>query len=381
MKFGMYCLHGGLMSGADYAQVVTEQLERTLPGDHKLKKDLVLNSFEDGDDWDACRPTPFGDVLNDQPFASEVYENADVSGLKGLVEQWRQWHLDNLEPICEYPIGSQFGSQMYVRQHEKKRAARFITAEPAQDGTPLILDGDIVVIPEGSSALYVGLAIAAFRKNVTIITCNGALIREYHDNPALAGRLKELIVIGGSADYDKLTSKCEHASVRGDTASRQFESAIASQPRATVVISSVNGLLPDKGPFAPDGPAAAMRAAMLYAAIQADVRQVVFVADYSKHRPSQQHLYSVPMYAEDVWSQMLEQNRTRFSIVTVPPPALRDEIRLGDFDSRVERRVIMGATIPALRTAEVREYDMSAKKFDDILRADDFTSRFYEVLE
>lgn len=63
---------------------------------------------------------PFAHVLGDHEFEAI---RARLGNMEALLNEWHEWHVNNLQPICEYPLASKFGGQMYVQQLEKQLVA------------------------------------------------------------------------------------------------------------------------------------------------------------------------------------------------------------------------------------------------------------------
>ena len=196
--------------------------------------------------------------------------------------------------------------------------AQFVAAGRLFNHHTIVRNDEIVVIPEGTSGLYVGLALAAYRKRLQIYTSNAALIREYQDNPCLARRLKALHVLGGTADPDAI----QHGGLSGTDCQLQYEQVVQKKPPATIIIMTVSSLTADYGPCV-DGQTAAIKAAVIVGGLAQNVREVVFVCDYSKHISEKGATAAIPLFAEDRWRMLVEKHPHQIRIVTAPPPALR----------------------------------------------------------
>ena len=66
---------------------------------------------------------PVGEVIASMPLAQQVYQNADVADLPGLVAKWQRWHVDNLEPTVNYPTSNTYAQRLYENRVEKKLVA------------------------------------------------------------------------------------------------------------------------------------------------------------------------------------------------------------------------------------------------------------------
>lgn len=318
-----------LITKAQYVQIVQTQFAGTVSNLHFAKGDsdkedgLLIDPNPDMLRAPLIRRHPVGDVIDHMPLAKDIYRKAGVADLNGLVAKWQDWHVSNLEPICNHSITSHFGKKLFLNKEEKKLAAWFITNVPVHsDLTPIIRQGAIVVIPDGSSAFYSGLAIAAFTKGASIITSNGPLYSEYLANPALARALSGFQFVGGCVDADQ-------GGAFGHDVQVAYNSAIQMKPRATVVVMSVSGFLPDFGPYATQGNVAALKHSIIEDSIGPDVKEpvqeLVFVTDHSKHLSKKAAQYGVPIFGQEKWQKLVEDNRQRISVVTVPPPIIRDE--------------------------------------------------------
>lgn len=330
-----WLLNSRLMTLDQYKETVAAQYRGSIAG---VK---FVDGFIDGDSSQGSnlvRKHPIGDVIESLPFKNEIYNNAGVTSLGELVDKWQQWHVSNIEPIATYSTSSRVGKNVYARQEEKKLVARFVNQERIGTG-PLIQNSDTVVIPEGSSAFYVGLAIAAIRKRVSIVTSNALLCREYLDNPALAKSFKDFYAIGGLADKDSSLSRSEHGGYFGPDAQYAYEIAIKDRPAATVVIMPVSGLLHRDGPYATDDFIRALKYSIIRASLTDErrVREFVFIADYSKHLPQNVDSYGAPVVEREEWAKLLKQNQGRISVVTAPPPSLRTAFSSGMYSHPVNR--------------------------------------------
>lgn len=359
MDFGRYLVHTRRLTKDEYFTVVREQVERSFAhtrSEHAAdgSRQYVLDHLFAMTQFDLIREHAFGDVLMTMPLGSDVERRAGKSFVQ-LVQEWQAWHRDYLEPISIYSMASKFGSLLYTQQYEKKIVAQYVVSAPVRGGRPIIGDDDIVLILEGTSGSYVGLAIAAFRNNVTVHTSNNALIREYRDNPAVAQRLLALHTVGGLADFDQTERRSEHGGVSGLNAHDQFEKAMTVKPPATVVVMTVSGLLPDDGPYV-SGPCRGLKRSIIELSLQGTVRELIFVADYTKHGRRKPPSYGMVMFHRDEWKKLVETYRSKISIVTTPPPALRARLHEEQFQD-VQHRELLEHAFPDVD----REYARVAK--------------------
>lgn len=164
MDFGAYLLHTKILTMGEYQLLLAWQnnlFELFRPvGD---QDEFVAKHLKDQTDLSAVRAKPLGPILAKSKSGERVLQRSGKT-VEKLVEEWQEWHCHNMEPIATYPLTSKFGPAIYERQLEKRLVATFVVSNPVDNGGTLIRDGDNVAIPEGTSALYVGLAIAAKRK-------------------------------------------------------------------------------------------------------------------------------------------------------------------------------------------------------------------------
>lgn len=323
---------------------------------------------------------PFGDVLM-QPGFSEicnaVYQRSGATCLDDLILMWRQFHVENFEAISEYSLTSTFGKNLHRNVSEKKLCAHYIAKSEDFGRMPLVHDGDHVIIPEGTSAFYVGLAIAGLRRDITFITSNGPFLRELSENPVLAANTRNVLVVGGELEADTKGSVASRGFV-GIHTEREFESAM-SEPGATVLVSSVNGLLPVYGPFAPTDPTpktASTRYAILKYAMQKNIRQVVFVSDYTKMLPSKRTAYGEPIFSdENEWYRFMNDHRHRISIVAAPPPSFGE---VPEYSHQAPRLRPIAGLNSKIDSAVAREYVRCAKELDEEIVGSGVDSRYFE---
>jgi hypothetical protein len=343
---------------------------------HRLPKDSSGFLSEDqttvSDDRAPLGVLPVGEVLLHMPETAErLFGSSDAEAarpaLLRLVQEWQEWHRDHLEPICTYSTSTRFGRQMYNNRTEKKLVASFLATAKVRNGMPIVCKNDIVLIPEGSSGAYAGLGIAARpTSRVCIVTSNAALIREYQDNPTLAPRFQEFRVIGGVADGD-------HGGVHDEAAEQHFVEAIGREPGTTIVIVTVSGLLAQSGPHV-DGPMLRVKQRIIRESlVNRGVRELVFVADYSKHVPAADHQdFGAPLFGATDWQQIVKEHRSRICIVTAPPPALRRALELGVGHDVARRNLDLIAADAKIKGEGLtlgdsdRAYDQAAKALRNV---------------
>jgi len=311
--------------------------------DPNLKCEFHLGQVKRLDD---VYRTPFGDVLvNEQKIFERMRAAEPNVDVDSLLKEWRTWHVQNLEPICTYSLTTKIGKEMYHRRIEKKLVARHVAST-------FIGHGDTVCIPEGSSATYVGLAIGLLFQKVTIVTSNEPLLREYRENPQFAPSFREMHAIGGHVD-----DVIAHGGVSGPKCQEQFETAIQKDPGTTVVIMPVSGLLPDSGPYGLDDATCRLKEKLIRAGLEANIRALIFVTDYTKHIPSRKSTYGRPLFNRPgEWAQLLRDHQNRIRIVTAPPPELRRQTTLQPL-----LRPVSSAQF--VLPKEEREYDEIAQSF------------------
>ncbi|OHB68005.1 MAG: hypothetical protein A2V70_06685 [Planctomycetes bacterium RBG_13_63_9] len=298
------------------------QIRKSLSHTHFDEARYVAEGLSKITDLGSIRESPFGDILTGWNKAGEFFEGAKKN-LAELVQEWHEWHRDQLEPIATYSLNSEFGRKLYEQQEEKKLVARFVANARVRDGGRMIGVGECVIIPEGTSGLYVGLALAAARRDVNMHTSNAGLIREYRDNPAIASGFHELFVIGGVADFNRTKGRSEYYTVQGDTCLSQYRDVLSADPPATVVIMTVSRLTADQGPEV-SGETGSIKAEIIRDSLKNRVRELIFVADYTKHIEPDGGYAGVPIFSSPKeWNDIVEKSRDRIRIVTAPPSNLR----------------------------------------------------------
>lgn len=335
-----------------------------------------------GFDVSFARKHPVGEVLNKalQPLAAEVYSRAKVKDLDELVLMWQQWHVNHLEPIVNYSTSCRFGRNIYVNQLEKKLVGWFVTNAKVR-GNSIINNADIVVIPEGSSAFYVGMAIAAYRSRASVITSNGALYCEYLSNPALARSFADFHVVGGLADLDRDRHVSDNGGMFGLQSEGAYKFAITVRPAATVVIMPVSGFLPEEGPFALTEDTRALKLSIIRDSLDSQVRELVFVCDYSKHLETKMKgdCYGTPIMPPKMWRELLEKHRGRVSLVTSPPSQLRASLVHSPIIHPATRRSLDVLGTNVAWSAETQAYNKSARKFGSMFYDEHQRLMFHEV--
>jgi len=388
MDFGRYLLFKGLLTGDEYARLLSLQYLRGI----KIVKDTLLEKI---DDLPAIRTIPFGEVLRKSAFADTVFNRArnsldnlksldDLKLLNVLIDGWFEWHRGRLEPICSYSTGCKYGREIYVRQEEKKYVAQFLVAQVLPNGATIIQHNDRIIITEGTSGLYAGLAVAEAAYNAEVVTSDDGLIREYRDNPAVACRFRRFGIVGGEADYDVRLGRSEHHGVSGPMCT-ELKQVLTMPPPATVVIVTVGFLSAQAGPFT-HGPSASLKHEIIKEALQIGVREIVFVADYTKHIHHADQTQGNKIFRDDEWQSIVANNHKRIQIVTSPPPALRNLLLSGQGrDVRSRKRLADFSTPPIPFTDEDYAYNTVACELQDLVGGEmvrnKFQSRFNEAYQ
>jgi len=309
MDFGHWLVHMGWMTREEYRSILKEQLNRIF-SPHKGNNSLQNPPLPLLSDYSKLRAAPFGKLLEEmQDILNEVLQRSQKTEIPELIDEWYAWHRDHLEPICDYCLSNHLGAELYVREEDKKRVARFLVDAKLPAKGKIIQENDTVVLFEGTSALYVGLAIASSYRNITVTTSNTGMVGEYRNNPAVQKRLKELNIIGGKADE----FYCE---VDGNPAKTQYIEAVSGN-RETILVVPFTRFTAEYGPTA-RGPAAAMRGDIVETSFQqSQLREVVFVGDYTKLVES---TLGRTIFKNGDWPKIVEKHKDRMSIVVSPPP-------------------------------------------------------------
>jgi len=368
MNFSDYLFFTQRLTCAEYLTLTFMQNPKAFGkydvNDTSRKCDFHLNTVTD---LEEVHRVPFGDVLRNEQRAFEHLKAVDPSvSLDGLLREWRQWHVNNLEPIATYSLTTKIGRELFKRRSEKKLVGRHVA------GT-FIGSGDIVCIPEGSSATYVGLGIGLLWQRVQMVTSNEPLLREYRENPEFAPKFKEMIAIGGHVDDS------DHGGAFGNKCEEDFEQAIKRLPGATTVIMPVTGLLPDSGPYGGDDSTRKLKLRLIEVSLGANVRSLIFVTDYTKHLPSKRREYGQPVFNRaERWQQVVKDHSEIISIVTAPPPEIRRRMARRELGQALMRALTGGYDLPT----DEKEYDEASKQLARQLRMGTAQqSRFIEVFE
>lgn len=321
MHYGLWLFQRGYISHEDFRKVLRKQWEDACPDkaqDHGYLTSPLPSVILDPIRY---RMLPFGSVLDDMSTIADAVYSRSKKNARGLFEEYCEWHAHNLEPISDYTLECKFANQLYVQQLEKKLIATFLVKEKVRNQHSLIVDGDIVVLLEGSTSFYTGLAATWHLpvdhgdndKGVDIVTSNGGLVREFYENPVVRRRLKSLRFVGGDPDYN-------HRGFIGPDAQNEYTQAIKYKPGATVVVSSVTGLIPEHGPMGPSGKANMTRLHVLEIAREAAVRAIIFVADWTKLLGSLSSRYGEYIYTRQGLNKLVDGDGSQVYVVTCPPP-------------------------------------------------------------
>ena len=379
-----------LATHQQYAQIVRQIFDNSRGSLRTDRTHLLVSPYREP----VLRPTelrrdPVGEVIDSlKPLAQDVYRNAGVANLQELVAKWQRWHVDNLEPIVAYPTGTEFASRLYEEHAvEKKLVAWFLTNVPVR-GEPLIRDTDNVVIPDGSSGFYVGLAIAAWKNRVCLISSNGPLFCEYLCNPAFSNALEDFYLIGGKADHraphdapaGPAYKACQNGGMFDEPAHQAYEKGIMKNPQATVVVMPVSGILPEEGPYGLEDQTRQLNRSIIDSSVKQRVRQLVFIADHSKHREDDRSKYGLPiMNTPGDWHAFLDEHHDRISLVTASPPAMRDLLHGADPIHPAERPTIQMLKSGADALATLCDYNRVACEFGKLFQDASGRPNFHEV--
>jgi len=372
MDFGAFLVRKQWLKRKQFLLLTWEAVKSS--DGHANAEDFLEPSLQDTTDLESLaklRPQPFGDMLTrHSEILEEVFRRSGLKSVAQLVECWHEWHVEHLQPISDFsltPIVRSFGIRLYQEEMEKRLCAELIAKE-------LVHDADHVILPEGTSTFWVGLGVLQQWENLWIITSNGALVRELHENAALRQHAKAITVIGGEIDLDVDAGGAASRGFIGHSTRVGFDAAIIDKPGATVVVSSVNGLLPDTGPYAPCPTSGFTRHSLLLKALDSNVRKVVFVADYTKVSPRRIGDYGDAIFSDPKqWREILEKHRSRIVIVVAPPPEVRNNPDL--MAVRPADRVIRGKGY----SPPIVEYLTVAAEFDRLCQGTTFASSFKEV--
>lgn len=365
MDFPTFLLRSQYITREEFSQIALGVLKAT---DGKWQNGFLQPSLASvqPDEFDRVRPFPFGDVLeNTTDVLQNVLGRAGLATLDDVVGYWQQWHVDFIQPLSDYALSPStprpFGKLLYDQGREKRNCGM-------EFARAIIHDRDHVVIPEGTSSFWVGLAVLALRQDVRIITSNGALVRELLENPKLRQRANSVNVIGGELDVE--IGGTGRGFVGQDTQTA-YEHAVTNEPGATVVVSSVSGLLPECGPYAPCPVTSFTRHALLRQALDSGVRCVGFVADHTKLRDRALSSYGEPIFVDrDGWQSVLARRLNRIAFVVAPT---EEFLRSDEAAVRPKDRTIRGNGF----TQPTVDYLQSAARFDQLWPNGE--GRFYEA--
>lgn len=376
MEFERFLLYTGRITAVELKEVLEEQFRRCFYGLKYNAERFFSGYMDENGDLASYRQIPFGDVLENMPLFENV-KKRNGSDMKSLISEWKDWNRRLMEPVASYSTQSKYGKSLYERQVEKKLVAKYIV----QSGM-VAPCGEKIVLPEGSSAFYVGMALAAHSSGSQLVTSNGPFIREYRDNPSIAKSFNSVTTVGGEIDYDHNKELSDHGGVYGMECQRIYGEAIKQDPGATIVVMPVTGILPGLGPYSADGASQGEKKSILEQSFAADVRLVIFVADFTKHREDAVRDYGVPIFRQRSWERLVQDNTDRIKLVTCPPPKLR--LALANSKSYIEPRDRDYKELPNISydelTREDAVYLRVTKEFDEMLRRDRGEPMFHEVL-
>lgn len=186
MRFDEFLFHAGWLTYEEFTKVSTQAVRGSkcsFSPTHFLRPTLKT-SFDPKssslDDLSGIRPRPFGEVLEKQfsDILKDVLSRSGEKDLSGLLNVYYKWHAYQVEPVSSFRQCSEFGRRLYSQDMEKRTVARCLADGAFFSQKSIVRDGDYVYIPEGSSGLFAGIAIIAYRNNIHILTSSGALIRE-----------------------------------------------------------------------------------------------------------------------------------------------------------------------------------------------------------
>ena len=381
MRFEDYLLRKQYLTKRDFLELVWQGAKGTV-GQTDPRTDFLEPKLLEGTDFAPLMRVPFGDILcqgRNSHLLENVLGRSQSESLDDLVFEWRKFHVDNYEPISEYSLTTEFGKRLHCNIAEKKLCAKFIASSDSFGLTPIIHDGSHVIIPEGSSAFYAGLAIGALRKNITFITSNGAFIRELSENPVLASSARNVYVVGGELDTDPENGNVASRGFIGPSAELDFDRAL-EKPGATVLVCSVNGLLPQDGPFGPAIPSpktCMTRLSLLKTAVSRGVRHIVFVCDWSKMLYGSRESYGEPIFTQrNAWQDFLRNHILNISFAIAPPQELSI---VPEFAKQAARHRPFQGLDPQIDSAICRDYLKCAKEIDEGISEICLENRFHEL--
>jgi hypothetical protein len=384
MDFGQWLVHKRLLRRASFRDIMSEEFIRVFSTYHGADGYQTCSIDDLQDNLESLRQIPFGELLEAHPSVlQEVLLRSGKRGLDELTEDWYAWHCDHLEPICDYCLKNDMGEHLYRQQSAKKRVAQFLVDAHAANGGAIIRENDAVILPEGTSTLYVGLAIAAHKRKMTLHTSNSGLVHEYRHNPVLANRLKDFFIIGGKADW-------KYCEVEGKRCFEQYLNALSEDHAGTVLVIPVSRLTPSQGPAA-TGPSWKIRGDLVSKGLLRGVQRVVFIADHTKlakEPGDDEH----PIFTPRDWRRILIEHRDRILIVTSVPAGLQNaydvaraynmphevDVRRRNLDAMVGQQPFAGLGF-SFSDAD-KAYDEVAKMLDEMV-SDAMATRFLEVFD
>jgi hypothetical protein len=380
MRFEDYLLRKQFLTKHEYLELIWHGA-KGVNGTTNIDTDLLLPKLPDEGSIAEFMRIPFGDSLQRhfKNTLDNVLGKSQCQTLDELVEKWQKFHSVGLEPISEYSLTTTFGKKLYENVAEKKACARFVAQSDAFGVAQIVHDGDHVIVPEGSSAFYVGLAIAAIRRNITLITSNGPLIRELSENTFLTKRLKNVFVVGGEMDLDS-DGRVASRGFLGINSQAEFARVSKDSPGATVLVCSVNGLLPHEGPFAPSIPtpkSCKTRLSLLDECARNGIRQIAFVCDWTKMLFSKKSSYGEPIFAiRQTWERFLRDYVNNITFVIAPPAAISASAEFAKLSPR--NRPFQGLS-DDMNSSSYREYLKCVKELDESVTELTFDKRIFEI--
>jgi hypothetical protein len=116
MDFGRYLYLTRALTFGEYHDVLSEQANRCLsqaPAERDAQgnaRGLCARHLSEFVDVEPVREPAFGDVLQTMPGIWPNVRTRTGEDLSQLVDDWRRWHRDTLEPIPTYSMSSKFGA-------------------------------------------------------------------------------------------------------------------------------------------------------------------------------------------------------------------------------------------------------------------------------
>ncbi len=374
--FFLFCTK--LISKKEFYELLNRQLRIAFgnvspPGSNWESGEFASAHLDEIDDLERIRTLPIGELLKSDPQLHDLVCRRAEASFDEIVEGYWLWGRRRMEPLARYSIASHFGRSLYENQEEKKLVANFLVSAKVRNGRSIIKDGDSVVLPEGSSAFYCGLAISEHLRNVTVVTSNDVLLREFRDNPLVARGLRRLIMVGGVAEYDDSLQRSEYGGFYGEACHDIYHRCIYENPGATILVVPCTSICPSEGPTSHDSNSATTKLSLIRDAVSSGVREVVLIADHTKHRQGA----GIEIDSAG-WEKFISDNRGKVSLVSCPPPDMRRWMVTNPSARDVSSRIVRGNADPSVNTKQNLEYDRSAKEFADIL-GDQVAARFHEA--